>query len=99
MESQIVVDLRLVKDQKVTKALGSIIIPTAYGDLTILKLRVIHQDGKEAWVALPQIDYKDKQTGDPKHARVLELSARLNKAVSETVLAKYRELLGSALPF
>jgi hypothetical protein len=99
MENGIVVELRLVKDQKSTKAIGTVIVPTAYGDLTIFKVRVIHQDNKDAWVALPQVDYKDKNTGESKHAKVLELSARLHKAVSDAVLSNYRELLGSGLPF
>lgn len=99
MENQIVVDLRLVKDQKVAKAFGSVIVPTAYGDLTILKVRVVHQDGKEPWMALPTNDYKDKETGDFKHSNVVELSARLKKAVSDCVLARYRELLESGVPF
>ena len=99
MENDIVVDLRLINDQKSTKAYGSVTIPTRFGDITILKLRVIHQDQKEAWVALPQISYPDKQTGETRHADVLDLGVRLKLAVADAVLAKYRELTESDAPF
>ena len=99
MENEIMVEIRLVKDQKATKAVGSITLSTGLGDLTLQKVRVIHQDGKDPWVAYPQVDFADKESGERRHIDIIIPSQRLRKAVSDAVLNKYKELLNGNAPF
>ncbi len=98
MSSEITVELKTVSGQKSRKARASVTLDTDLGELTIAQISVIHQDGKEPWVALPTIDFEDKQNPG-KYVRLDTVlpGHRLKKAISDAVLAKYREL--SDAPF
>ncbi|HWR84174.1 MAG TPA: hypothetical protein VN285_12810 [Candidatus Deferrimicrobium sp.] len=99
MTTEIIIDLRLLENQKSAKAVGNVTLATNQGDATILGVRVIHQDDKAPWVAFPQIEYDSKVSGKKERKNVLSFSHRLDKAIKDAVLAKYRELSGSGVPF
>ncbi|MFH1892057.1 MAG: septation protein SpoVG family protein [Candidatus Zixiibacteriota bacterium] len=92
MSDEIIVDIRLVTDRKAQKAEASVTFETSHGELTIRRLRIIHEDGKDPWIAFPTIDYADKQTGAYRHLAILAPGARLRRAVTEAVLEEYRKL-------
>lgn len=92
MPDILTVDVRLLKDAKPVAGLASVSIETELGELTISKVKIIHQDGKNPWVALPEIRYKDDKTGDWKNIPIFTPSAKLKSAITEAVLTKYREL-------
>lgn len=99
MQTEIIIELRPLENQKSAKAIGSVTLATDQGDLTILGVKVIHQDGKSPWVAIPQIEYLTKDTKEKKHKDVVSMSHRLDKTIKDGVLTKYRELVGGNVPF
>jgi DNA-binding cell septation regulator SpoVG len=99
MNNEIIVDLRLVNDQKAAKAIANITFDTAFGELTLERLRVIQQNGKEPWVAYPTIDFKSNETGEYVHLPIIKPGARLTKAISDAVLDEYKKTLDSKEPF
>lgn len=74
------------------KASAQVTLMTDYGELTLCRLKVIHQEGKEPWVAYPTIDFKDRESGDFRHLDIIKPGVRLKKLISEAVLAEYAEL-------
>lgn len=92
MPELITVDVRLLSDAKPVAGLANVTIETALGELTIRKVKIIHQDDKQPWIALPNNDYKEQGSGEWKHVPILDLGVRLKKAVFEAVLIKYSEL-------
>ncbi len=79
-------------DSDTAKASAQVTLMTDCGELTLCRLKVVHQDGKNPWVAYPTIDYKDRETGAYRHLETVKPGVRLKKAISEAVLAKYAEL-------
>lgn len=92
MPDDMLIEVWLTDSESSAKASGQVTLSTDHGELTLCRLKVIHQDGKDPWVAYPRIDYKDRETGDYRHLEVIRPGVRLKKAISEAVLAKYAEL-------
>ncbi len=98
MTNEIVVELKVVSDQKSRKSKATVTLDTTNGELTLDHLSVIHQDGKSPWVAYPTIDFPDRETGEYRHLNVIIPGRRLKKAISDAVLAKYNMLSESDVP-
>ena len=92
MSPEMLAEVRLIDGDKAAKAAAEVTLQTECGELTLSRLKVIHQDGKGPWVAYPTIDYKDRETGDFRHLEIVKPGARLKKAISDAVLTKYAEL-------
>ncbi len=99
MTSEVIIDLKLLENQKSGKAVGSVTIATDLGDVTILGVKVIHQDGKEPWVALPQVEWETKDTKEKRRKDIVNFSHRLDRTVKDAILAKYAELCQNGSPF
>ncbi len=89
--TEILVELRMTESEAAHKANANVTLQTDFGELTIIRVKVIHQDGKKPWVALPNIRYRDKSTDEYKNLNILLPGARLKKAISDAVLTKYAE--------
>ncbi len=89
MQDQILVEMKPLQNQNPKKATVDITFDTTHGELTIKKLNVIHQDGKDPWVAFPQINYPDKNTGEFRNLRIVFPGSRLKKAITDAVLNEY----------
>lgn len=92
MSQEMLVEVWLMDGDSSAKASAQVTLNTDHGELTLSRLKVIHQDGKDPWVAYPTIDYKDRETGDYRHLDTIRPGVRLKKVISEEVLAKYAEL-------
>ncbi len=92
MSNEMLVDVRLIEGDKAAKASAEVTLQTEGGELTLSRLRVIHQDGKDPWVAYPTIDFKDRESGNFRHLEVIKPGVRLKKTIQSAVLAKYAEL-------
>ena len=92
MSQSMLVELKMIEGETAVSASADVTFQTEFGELTLSRLKVIHQDGKEPWVALPDIRYKDTQSGEFKNLKVIIPGARLKKAISDAVLTKYAEL-------
>ena len=92
MPIEMLVEVRLIDGDTAAKASAEVTLQTEDGELTLSRLRVIHQDGKEPWVAYPTIDYKDRETGNYRHLDTIKPGVRLKKTIQSAVLEKYAEL-------
>ncbi len=92
MPQEMMIEVWPTDGDSAAKASAQVTLMTDYGELTLRRLKVVHQDGKEPWVAYPTIDYKDRETGDYKHLDVVKPGVRLKKLISEAVLTEYAEL-------
>ena len=92
MPQEMLIEVWPTDGESSKKASAQVTLMTDYGELTLSRLRVIHQGGKEPWVAFPSIDYPDRKTGEKKYLDIVKPGVRLKKAISEAVLAKYAEL-------
>jgi len=92
MSNEMLVEVRPIEGDRAAKAFAEVTLQTEHGELTLSRLRVIHQDGKEPWVAYPDIRYQDNSSGEYRNLKTIQPGARLRKAISEAVLAKYAEL-------
>jgi hypothetical protein len=92
MSKDILVEVWLTEGESASKASAQVTLTTELGELTLCRLKVVHQDGKDPWVAYPTIDYKDRETGDYRHLDTIKPGVRLKKAISVAVLIKYAEL-------
>jgi DNA-binding cell septation regulator SpoVG len=99
MATELTIELRLLENQKSGKAVGSVTIATDLGEVTILGVKVIHQDGKEPWVALPQVEWETKDTKEKRRKDIVNLSHRLDKTIKDAILAKYAEISQNGSPF
>lgn len=63
MNTDLLVELRLLETDNAVKASVEVTLQTEHGELTLARLKVIHQDGKNPWVAFPDIRYKDSSSG------------------------------------
>jgi hypothetical protein len=86
------VELWSVLDDKTVKASGDIVLQFSLGELTIRKVKVIHQDGKHPWVKLPEIRYLDQKSEEWKSISVLVPSRQLRKHITDEVLKVYESL-------
>lgn len=59
------------------------------GSLTIHNLRIVQQEGKKAWVVLPQQQYQNKEDGKNKYTPIIEATEPLKGAISKAVLAAW----------
>jgi len=91
MSQNLLIDVRLIEGDNAVKASAEVTLQTEYGELTLSRLRVIHQYGKDPWVAYPTIDFKDRDTGDYRHLDIIKPGVRLKRAIQNAVLAKYTE--------
>jgi DNA-binding cell septation regulator SpoVG len=96
MQNEILVELRLVENQKATKAYADITVDTFYGEITICGLRVIQKDNTEPWVALPDNSYKDADSQRYKHFTIIRIGARFKKAYTDAVLSEYHKQTGQS---
>ena len=72
------------------KAFADLTVRSEAGEVTAKGFRVIHQQGKSPWVALPQTSYiKDGKTINKS---VLELPKVLESRVKEAILLGYEQL-------
>jgi hypothetical protein len=72
------------------QAFADLTIRAEAGEVTVKGFRVVHQKGKDAWVALPQTSYlKDGKTINK---TVLELPKVLESRVKEAILLGYEEI-------
>lgn len=92
MSLDLLVEVRLIDGDSAAKAYAEVTLQTEQGELTLSRLKVIHQDGKEPWVAYPTIDYKDRESGDFRHLDVIKPGVRLKKTIQNEILEKYAEL-------
>ena len=99
MQNEILADVKLVDQKGSTKATAEVTIGTDFGDLTILRVRIIHQEGKDPWVTLPDISFKDTSSGEYRHISIIIPSRRLEREIFNLVLDKYGKLLTDATPF
>ena len=74
------------------KAGAEITFETEFGDLTISRFKIIHQDGKNAWVAFPNIRYQDEKSGEYRTLQIIIPSRRLRRIITDQILSKYREI-------
>jgi len=74
------------------KANAEATIQTPQGELTIARFKVIQQGEKPAWVAFPDIRYKDKDTGDYKSLPIVIPSRRLKKIIADAIIEKFAEV-------
>ncbi len=91
MTQEMMADVRLVENLKPVTALATVTFDTVFGEITISRIKVIHSEGKQPWVALPDIRYKDK-AGEFKSIQIIIPGFRLKKAIFEVVINKYQEL-------
>jgi len=96
MFDSVLVDLKLLDSDNAAKASADVTFDTAFGELTLSRLRVIDQEGKEVWVAFPDIRYQDRETNEYRSIKVILPSMRLRKAISNAVIDKYAEAIASA---
>ena len=83
------IDLRLVDFGSSVKANADVTLGLPEGDLTIKGFRVIQQDGKDPWVAMPTNSYKDK-SGEFKNLKIIEMPRRLKDPICNKILELYR---------
>lgn len=98
MAEQLMVSLRKVDNMDPVMALAEITIPTEFGEFSIVRIKVIHQNGKEPWIALPDIRFQDS-SGEYRNIPIVIPGRRLKRAISEAVLSGYREDLENDPPF
>ena len=73
------------------KANADVLLEFDEGEVTIKGLKVIHQNGKPAWVAMPSNSYKDR-SGEFKNFQIVEFSRKLKERICTEVLEKYKTL-------
>lgn len=92
MLNEIAVELRIVDDQKSTRATANVTFDTSHGELTIARIRVIHKEDKEPWISFPDISFPDREnSGKYVHLDIVKPGARLKKAISDAVLEEYEK--------
>jgi len=89
--TKISIDIRRTDFSNSIKANADVTLTLEEGDLTIKGFRVIHQEGKSPWVALPSNCYKDK-AGEFKNFKNIEMPRRLNEHISKAILEQYQSL-------
>jgi DNA-binding cell septation regulator SpoVG len=87
--AKILIDIRRVDFNNSVKANVEVTLILEEGDLTMKGFKVIHQEGKKPWVALPTTSYKD-QTGEYKNFKIVEMSRRLYEQISKAILDQYQ---------
>ena len=60
------------------------------GKLTIHSCRIIQQPNQQAWVSLPQREWKDKD-GNRHYAPLIEVPDKVKNAIQEAVLRTWEE--------
>lgn len=99
MNNDIIVEIRPSKTSSALKAMAEVTVQTALGELTISKLKIIHEEGKDAWVAYPDITYKPKGSDDYRRLKIVLPSKRLDQAIKDAVLEKYSTMKFEDVPF
>lgn len=89
--SDLLVELRKTEGETAAKASADVTLQTDFGELTIARIKVIHQVGKKPWIAMPDIRYRDSETDEYKSLKVILPGARLKKIISDAILEKYAE--------
>ncbi len=98
MSKEIAVELRILSNQELRKAKAKVTFDTELGELTIVQLTVLQKNGEDPWVSMPSISFPDKKNpGKTVYMDTVLPGHRLRRAISDAVLAKYREL--SDAPF
>jgi DNA-binding cell septation regulator SpoVG len=88
-ETKLIVELKQYKGDSL-KAFADVTLCLAEGDFTLKGFRVIHQSGKEAWVAFPETSYT--KDGKQVNKRIVEASKALNKKICDLILEEYGKL-------
>ncbi len=91
MQNEMLTEVWLKDGDQAIKASATVTFQTEFGELTIAQLKVIHQEGKNPWVAMPDIRYKDTTSDEYINLKTVIPGARLKKAISDAVLSKYAE--------
>ena len=99
MINEIIVELRKIENGKSAKVKAEVTIDTPFGEITICRLRVIHQDGKEPWVAYPEIRFLPQDSTEYINLKIILPSKRLRAAISDAVIQKYESMKFDAPPF
>jgi DNA-binding cell septation regulator SpoVG len=87
--ASIVVDEIKIINKGSLKAFAKVTI--GGGKITIHSIRIIQQDGQEAWIAFPQNELPACDGGKPKYFPVVEVHDRdLRTRISDAVLTAYQ---------
>ena len=72
-------------------ALQAFVKVTIVGKVTINEVRIIHEQGKEAWVAMPQRQIPAKDGGESRWVPIVELvEEKLKQQITRVVLDAWR---------
>ena len=96
MSEKLITEIWLNEGDGPVKASAEVTFPTEFGELTISRIKVIHQPDKLPWVCYPDISYKDEATQVWKHIPIIKPGAALNKRITESILLMYRETISAS---
>ncbi|MCB2229878.1 SpoVG family protein [bacterium] len=89
MSENVIVEVRKKENLGSLKATAEVTLQTSHGELTISKIKIIHQEGKEPWIAYPDISYKPKGSDEYRILKVFIPSKRLDQVIKQAILDKY----------
>ena len=99
MEDEIIVEIRSIETEGAAKANVQVTLQTANGELTLCRFRIIHEEGKDPWLAYPRISYKPKDSNEYRNLKILLPSKRLEQAIRDAVIEKYSNMKTEKAPF
>lgn len=99
MDNNIIVEIRPNDTGTAFKASAEVTLMTAFGEISLSRLRVIHQDGKEPWVSYPEISFIPKNSDITCYMKIILPSKRLDQEIKKAVLDKYYQLKTEADQF
>jgi hypothetical protein len=86
MDNQIVVQVWKLEGNGPFIATARATISTDWGDITLDRLKVIRNEKKQPWVALPQLSYM--KDGKMQYKNIVKLPLRLKKLIDEKILTE-----------
>ena len=85
------VTLKKLENSKQVKAIVSVTVMSEQGEFTINGFKVIHQDGKEPWVAMPENRWHDSK-GEFRNYQIVEAGKRFHRFITDIILKEYEAL-------
>ena len=67
------------------------LVSVRVGSVIFHDFRVVQQEGKRAWVSVPQQSWVDEETGERRFKNLIELPRELKKKVDAVVLEAYED--------
>lgn len=91
MNDQFIIDLKLVNKEGPVKAYADLTITSDRGEITISGFKVIQKDGKEPFVALPTVDYKENPKEENyKRVPKASFSRLFQNFITDSILSQYQ---------